>query len=342
MSGPTDRPEASGRPVPAVPPVSASMPAGPSGLLVVDKPAGWTSHDVVARVRRLAGTRKVGHAGTLDPMATGVLVLGLGSGTRLLTYLVGSDKTYAATIRLGQSTVTDDAEGDVVAVADTSGVRDQDIADAVRQLTGDIHQRPSAVSAIKVGGRRSYARVRAGEQVELAARPVTVRRFAVLALRRVDVDGQRLVDLDVEVEVSSGTYVRALARDLGTALGVGGHLTALRRAQVGRFGLEAARTLEELASDFDYVPLAAAARACFPARELDEAEVRSLRYGQPISASGPLSASDQEPDQAPDQEPDQEPVAAFGPDGRLVALLTDRGPDARSLFVIPLDPAPHS
>ena len=188
-------------------------------------------------VRRLAGTRKVGHAGTLDPMATGVLVLGLGPGTRLLTYLVGTDKTYRATIRLGQATVTDDAEGEVVGGADASGLTAADISSEVARLTGPIQQRPSSVSAIKVDGRRSYARVRAGEEVELAARPVTVHRFDVLDHRAGCRGGRAVLDLDVEVDVSSGTYVRALARDLGAALGVGGHLTALRRTRVGPFDL---------------------------------------------------------------------------------------------------------
>src|SRR4051794_22770254 len=241
------------------------MTDGPDGLVVVDKPAGWTSHDVVAKVRRLAGTRRVGHAGTLDPMATGVLLLGLGHGTRLLTFLVGSDKSYAATIRLGASTVTDDAEGEVVATADASSVDQAALASAVAALTGPIEQRPSAVSAVKVDGRRAYARVRAGEQVELAHRSVTVRRFEVLASRAAELDGVRCLDVDIEVEVSSGTYVRALARDLGARLGVGGHLTALRRTRVGPFGLEGARTLPDLESDFGCLPLAKAARASFPA-----------------------------------------------------------------------------
>jgi tRNA pseudouridine55 synthase len=294
-------------------------PAQPSGILVVDKAAGWTSHDVVARVRRLAGTRKVGHAGTLDPMATGVLVLGLGPGTRLLTYLVGTDKTYRATIRLGRTTVTDDAEGDLVAAIDAAGLRPGEIAAAVQALTGPIQQRPSAVSAIKVDGRRSYARVRAGEQVELAARPVTVHRFDLLGQRPDLVDGRGVVDLEVEVEVSSGTYVRALARDLGTALGVGGHLTALRRTRVGPFGLEVARTLDQLEAAFGYLALADAARAAFPARELDDGEVRSLRFGQRLSPGGSGST----------------PVAGFGPEGQLVALLHDVDGAARSLFVVP-------
>jgi tRNA pseudouridine55 synthase len=302
------------------------------GLVLVDKPAGWTSHDVVARTRRLAGTRKVGHAGTLDPMATGLLVLGVGRATRLLTYLVGADKTYKATVRLGAGTVTDDAEGEVTAVADASGVADEDVRAAVRTLTGDLRQVPSAVSAIKVDGRRSYARVRAGEDVELAARPVTVHRFDVLALRRVVEPGRQgaaLLDVDVEVDVSSGTYVRALARDLGAALGVGGHLTALRRTRVGPYAVERARTLEALAEHLDLLPLAAAARAAFPARELTDDEVRALRYGQRLPATGPVGPVDAVRPVGP--------VAGFAPDGSLVALLEDRGDHARSLLVVPPD-----
>ena len=210
----------------------------PEGLLIVDKPAGWTSHDVVARARRLCGTRRVGHAGTLDPMATGVLVLGVERATKLLTFLVGCDKTYTATIRLGQDTVTDDAEGEVTATADASGVTDDAVDKAVAALTGEIDQVPSAVSAIKINGQRSYARVRAGEDVAIPARRVTVSRFEILDQRTRAVEGQQVWDLDVVVDVSSGTYIRALARDLGNALGVGGHLTALRRTQVGPYTLD--------------------------------------------------------------------------------------------------------
>ena len=292
------------------------------GLVVVDKPAGWTSHDVVARVRRLAGTRKVGHAGTLDPMATGVLVVGVERATRLLTYLVGADKRYTATIRLGAATITDDAEGDVTewaAPGRLDAVTVADVDAAVAPLTGPIEQVPSAVSAIKVDGRRSYARVRGGEQVELPARPVTVHRFEVLDRRPGDVEGHAVLDVDVEVEVSSGTYVRALARDLGSALGVGGHLTALRRTAVGPYTLDVARTLEALAEDFTVLPLAEAARAAFEARELSDDEERALRYGQRIAATGSARA----------------PVAAFAPDGALVALLEDSGEQARSLLVVP-------
>ncbi len=257
----------------------------PSGIVVVDKPAGWTSHDVVARMRRLLGTRKVGHGGTLDPMATGVLVVACGKATRLLTYISAHSKTYDATIRLGVSTITDDAEGEVVATSDASAVTDSQIADAVAQLTGDIQQRPSAVSAIKVAGERAYARVRAGEDVELAARPVTVSRFDVLATRR---DGG-VIDLDVTVDVSSGTYVRALARDLGAAAGVGGHLTALRRTSVGRFSLDDAATLEALEAQgatTRLIPLAAAASQSLPVLTIDAKDATALGYGQRISAEG--------------------------------------------------------
>src|SRR5450759_5167601 len=263
----------------------------PDGLVVVDKPAGWTSHDVVARMRRLARTKKVGHAGTLDPMATGVLVLGIGRATRLLTYVVGADKEYAATIRLGAATTTDDAEGEELTRADASGVTRAAIDAGVAALTGRIDQVPSSVSAIKVNGQRAYARVRAGEQVALAARPVTVSRFDVHAVRTVHLDATLpldttvALDVDVTVVCSSGTYVRALARDLGDALGVGGHLTVLRRTRVGGYSLDVARTLDELAvlADEDPLPvlsLSDAARATFPSRELTEDETTALSYGK--------------------------------------------------------------
>ncbi|OLT20957.1 tRNA pseudouridine(55) synthase TruB [Ornithinimicrobium sp. CNJ-824] len=296
------------------------------GLLVVDKPAGWTSHDVVARARRLCGTRRVGHAGTLDPMATGVLVLGVNRGTKLLTFLVGHDKGYAATVRLGRSTVTDDAEGETTGGADAGDLDDARVLEAVAGLTGAVQQVPSAVSAVKVDGRRSYARVRSGEEVELAARPVTVHRFEVLGRRDVVLeDGHRVVDLDVEVEVSSGTYVRALARDLGAALGVGGHLTALRRTRVGGYTLDRAVTLDQLDPDTGDGPsahlldLAAAARAALEVRQLDEAEARALGYGQRVPSAVPGRTA---------------PVAAVGPDGTLVAVLDESGPTARAHVVL--------
>ncbi len=289
------------------------------GVLVVDKPAGWTSHDVVARTRRLAHTRRVGHAGTLDPMATGVLLLGIGRATKLLTYLVGCDKTYTATVRLGQSTLTDDAEGEITAARDASRVRDADIAAQIAVLTGDIQQVPSSVSAIKVGGKRSYARVRGGEDVELPPRPVHVGRFEVVARR----DHDDLVDLDVRVDVSSGTYVRALARDLGSALGVGGHLIALRRTRVGRFGLDVAHRLEDLADDdpraLPVLPMADAARRTLPVRCIDSAEAQDLRHGKPLASDTPLD----------------DPSAAITADGELVAILDDDGHRARSRVVFP-------
>lgn len=212
-------------------------PGRTSGLVVVDKPAGWTSHQVVGRCRRLLGTRKVGHAGTLDPMATGVLVVGVNRATRLLGHLAAHDKTYTATLRLGQATVTDDAEGQVVAAVGVVGLLPDQVRGAVGQFTGEISQIPSSVSAIKVGGKRAYALIRAGEQVELAARTVTVSRFDVLAVRTALVGDLPVMDVDIVVDCSSGTYIRALARDLGEQLGVGGHLTALRRTRVGAFDL---------------------------------------------------------------------------------------------------------
>ena len=268
-----------------------ASPDGPDGIVLVDKPAGWTSHDVVARMRRVLGTRKVGHGGTLDPMATGLLVVAAGRATRLLTYYSAGTKAYEATVRLGASTITDDAEGEVVAVADASGVAADAIAGAVAALTGDIMQRPSSVSAIKVDGQRAYARVRGGEDVELAARPVTVSQFDVLETRLVAGEpGHAFVDLDIAVTVSSGTYVRALARDLGDALGVGGHLTALRRTQVGGLGLDGALTVDQLtaiAESGEQVPLvslAGAASAILPVVEVSAAEATSLGYGQLIAA----------------------------------------------------------
>ncbi|ADG74412.1 tRNA pseudouridine synthase B [Cellulomonas flavigena DSM 20109] len=297
------------------PPAGPRRPTAADGLLVVDKPAGWTSHDVVARVRRLASTRKVGHAGTLDPMATGVLVVGIGRATRLLTYVTGADKDYTATVRLGVVTTTDDAEGETLARTDASGIARGDLDAQVAALTGDVQQVPSSVSAIKVDGQRAYARVRAGEDVELAARPVHVARFAVLDVRPGVVDEVPVLDVDVEVTCSSGTYVRALARDLGAALGVGGHLTALRRTRVAGYGIEHARTLDELAGEPEDVavpvlPLTDAARGVLPVRALTEPEARALSYGQGIAAADEPSG----------------PVAAVGPGDVLVAVVERRGP----------------
>jgi tRNA pseudouridine55 synthase len=309
---------------------------GPDGLLVVDKPAGWTSHDVVARVRRLAGTRKVGHAGTLDPMATGVLVLGLGRATRLLTYVVGADKEYRATIRLGQSTSTDDAEGRTTDAVGAADVDPGALSAAVRDLTGPIEQVPSSVSAIKVDGKRAYALARAGEQVVLAARSVVVHRFEVAGPRPgVADDGTAVVDLDATVVCSSGTYVRALARDLGAALGVGGHLVALRRTRVGGFTLESAVDVaapgEAGGGDASasggppgglvLLSVEQAARATFPVRELSADEARELSFGRRVGA-GPVRGTR------------EAPVAGFAPDGTLVALLADEAGLARPVLVL--------
>lgn len=247
------------------------------GLVVVDKPSGMTSHDVVSRGRRLLGTRKVGHAGTLDPMATGVLVLGVGRATRLLGHLTLTDKAYDATIRLGASTTTDDAEGEVTATADTSGLDPADVERALERFVGDIEQVPTSVSAVKVEGKRAYQRVREGEEVRLDARPVTVHELTLHEQR----PGERF-ELDVSLRCSSGTYVRAIARDLGAALRVGGHLTALRRTAVGPFGLDRARTLDDLAEDPVVVPLAEAAREGFAAVDLDDAQARDVGFGRPL------------------------------------------------------------
>jgi tRNA pseudouridine55 synthase len=288
-----------------------------SGLVIVDKPGGMTSHDVVARIRRLAGTRKVGHAGTLDPMATGVLVVGVEKATRLLGYLTLTEKEYAATIRLGQSTNTDDAEGEITATATAAGVSAETLAKEVARLTGEILQVPPAVSAVKVGGQRAYKLTRAGAAPELAPRPVTVHEFTVTATRAV---GDRL-DVDAIVRCSSGTYIRALARDLGAALGTGGHLTRLRRTRVGGYGIERASTLEQLAERFDVLPLEDAAAAAFPRRDLTADEARRLATGARLPAAADAVAAD------------QGPVAAFAPDGRLIALVTEESGQARPLVV---------
>ena len=279
------------------------------GIVVIDKPSGMTSHDVVARVRRLAGTRRVGHAGTLDPMATGVLVVGIGRATRLLGHLSGHDKEYDATIRLGVTTTTDDAEGEVVDVLDASHVDDTAVAVAVAALTGSIQQVPSSVSAIKVGGERAYKRIRQGETVELAPRPVTVLSFDVVA-RRGD-------DLDVHVACSTGTYVRALARDLGAALGVGAHLTALRRTRVGGFGLDRAVVLDELSGELPIVPLAEVVAVVFPRWDAGADDARRIALGQRLAPIG-LPAG---------------PVGAFAPDGSVVALVEERDDAIRPTVV---------
>lgn len=289
------------------------------GILLVDKPAGMTSHDVVARTRRAFGTRKVGHAGTLDPMATGLLVIGIEGATRLLTYIVGADKTYEATIRLGQTTGTDDAEGEIVTIAAPEAwdaVTDDAVSTGIAALTGEISQVPSAVSAIKVDGRRAYDRVRAGEEVVLAARDVVVSRFDLLETRR----AEGRIDLDVIVDCSSGTYIRSLARDLGEALGVGGHLTALRRTRVGPFEVSAAVGLDALEGAPTLSPGDAAARI-LPVLEMSGDDARDLRHGKRLIGhaarlDGPLGA-------------------AIDPDGHLIGIVEKRGADLKSAMNMP-------
>jgi len=258
-----------------------------SGLLLVDKPQGFTSHDVVAKVRKAVGTRSVGHSGTLDPMATGLLVLGVESGTKLLTFIVGANKTYEATIRLGASTVTDDAEGDVISEFDASGIIREVIVSEIAKLTGTISQRPSSVSAIKVNGVRAYDQVRAGVEVELKSREVNVSRFELLGEIR---KSEKFIDLDVIVDCSSGTYIRALARDLGSGLGVGGHLTQLRRTRVGGFKVEDAVNLEQLASgDFEIQSLLSSAKDVLPTFEISEQQAIDLRNGKRFPGVAPAT-----------------------------------------------------
>lgn len=291
-----------------------NRPSTSPGLVIVDKPGGMTSHDVVGRCRRFFGTRKVGHAGTLDPMATGVLVIGVERATKILGLLTATDKSYAATIRLGQTTSTEDAEGEVLQTVSADHLTDGDIEAAVALLRGEIDQIPSSVSAIKVDGERAYKLVREGRSVELAARRVRIERFDVLTVRRV----QGFVDVDVEVDCSSGTYIRALARDVGATLGVGGHLTALRRTRVGRYGLAEARTLDQLAEvpQLSY-SLDDACLVGFPRRELTVEESESAGHGRALAPAGIDGV-----------------YAATAPDGRVIALLADDGARTKSVVVV--------
>jgi tRNA pseudouridine55 synthase len=289
--------------------------SGPeAGIVVVDKPPGMTSHDVVGRCRRIFGTRKVGHAGTLDPMATGVLVIGIERATKILGLLTATSKSYAATIRLGRSTATDDAEGEVLQDISAGHVTDDQIQAGIADLRGEIAQRPSAVSAVKIGGKRAYQLVREGQDVQLAERTVRIDRFDVQDIRRDD----PFVDIDVEVDCSSGTYIRALARDLGDALGVGGHLTALRRSRVGGYGLDHARSLDELAElpRLSYT-LDEACLLAFARRDITAAEAEDASHGRQLSAAGIGGV-----------------YAATDPDGRVIALLEDKSGRTKSVVVI--------
>lgn len=284
------------------------------GLVIVDKPAGMTSHDVVSRCRRFFGTRKVGHAGTLDPAATGVLIIGIERGTKLMGHLALSTKSYQATIRLGAATSTDDAEGDVLSSADASALSAADLQAPIAALTGDIMQKPARVSAIKINGRRAHELVRAGQEVDLPARPVRVDRFDVLDTRHAGT----FFDCDVEVDCSSGTYIRSLARDLGQALGVGGHLTALRRTRVGDFDLRHARTLEQLEHEPRLsLGLDEAVLSAFAHREITAEQAAGLKHGRWLDAVG-----------------QRDTVVAVDPDGVPVALLQESGKRAESVFLV--------
>ena len=292
------------------------------GILLVDKPGGITSHDVVSRARRALGTRKIGHAGTLDPMATGLLVLGVEGATRLLTYIVGADKTYEATVLLGVATDSDDADGVETVRADAAAVAavtDEAIAAGIADLTGDIQQVPSTVSAIKVAGRRAYDLARAGEEVELKARSVTVSRFEVRETRR----GEGTIELDVVVDCTSGTYIRALARDLGRAVGVGGHLTALRRTRIGAFDVVAAASVDDIAEDALVAPATAAA-VVMGVLAVGDDEARDLRHGKRIDGGGRLTGA---------------VAAAIDPDGRLIGVVEKRGTQVKSVMNMPEEAA---
>ena len=285
------------------------------GLVLIDKPTDWTSHDVVAKVRKAVGTKKVGHAGTLDPLATGLLVLGIESGTKLLTFLVGADKTYEATIRLGQATVSDDSQSETIFTASPqklANLKEKAVLEQIAKLTGVISQTPSSVSAIKVDGKRAYDLVRAGETVELKKREVTVARFELLRFSRVD----DFVDISVAVDCSSGTYIRALARDLGAALEVGGHITALRRTKVGNFDVSQASNLEQL-ENLKLIPLIDAARDLFPVIELEDSDVTDLVHGKRLLGRALAAGL----------------VAGRSSEGELVAVLESANKDLKSVVV---------
>jgi len=286
------------------------------GFVVVDKAGAMTSHDVVAVGRRVLGTRKVGHAGTLDPMATGILILGFGHGTRLLQYITDGDKSYRATIALGTATITDDVEGEVLSRAsksDLDAITDADIQRDLSSMRGVISQRPSSVSAVKVDGKRAHERVRAGEVFELASREVTISQLDVLEIRRTDDE----IQIDIEVTCSAGTFIRAIARDLGSTLNVGGHLTFLRRTRVASFGEDVANSFEKFkAGEFKTLGLVDVARSIFQVRDLDTEEAKELSFGRKISAS-----------------PEAGIYAGISSSNELIALLENRDDGAKPIAV---------
>lgn len=299
-----------------------------AGLLLVNKPGEWTSHDVVGRVRKLANTRRIGHAGTLDPMATGLLILGVNSATKLLTFLVGEDKTYEATIRLGADTITDDRESDFITLAKPerlASLQRGELEAAIANLTGSIMQVPSSVSAIKVDGQRSYAAVRKGEEVNLAARPVTISRFEITSEPRLVQDGDhQFLDFEAIIDCSSGTYIRALARDLGRALGVGGHLTALHRTRIGGYSIEDSQILDQLtAENLTLMSPTKAARAHFNVRDLTAQDELDLRHGKRLK----LTPNERE------TLSDGSLLAAINSADQLVAIITRSGSDLKSVVV---------
>jgi tRNA pseudouridine55 synthase len=293
-----------------------------SGLVLIDKPQGWTSHDVVAKLRKIAGTRRVGHAGTLDPMATGLLLIGINSATKLLTFLVGEDKTYLATIRLGAATVTDDKESEFTSIAEAEIVQSitkAQLEQVLVSLRGEIQQVPSSVSAIKVDGQRAYAKVRSGDEVKLAARSVSIAKFEIIGEPKHFQEGNNtFLDVEVVVDCSSGTYIRALARDLGSALAVGGHLTALRRTRIGTYLVDQAQSLETLSTEtLSVLDISEAAKQQFHTRKLSEQDVVDLRHGKRLKALGE----------------GDEPFAGVDSTGQLIAMLTVSGKDVKSLVV---------
>ena len=278
-----------------------------NGFLLVDKTGGMTSHDVVAKIRRRFGIKKVGHAGTLDPMATGVLVIGVGDATRLLQYVVDGAKAYDATISLGKSTLTDDKEGEILSTADSAAlleVSDIDISRVLESMVGAISQRPSSVSAIKVGGKSAHERVRSGEEFELPSREVTISSITIHTIKRSPLE----IALDISVSCSAGTYIRAIARDLGSELGVGGHLTSLRRTLVSPFEITQCQSWEQA----ELLSTAVGIAKILPIRSLDPREKNEISFGRTIEASL-----------------HQGTVAALSIEGSFVALLENRAMGAK-------------